>query len=192
MVAGHMACPKDDKAILQFIYDFTDNYRLSGDLFHSAVIIFNEPTYITKELFDILLWKRLQSLLDEDHKNYNYDKRVSPDPASPDFSFSLKNEGFFIIGMHPGSERKARTFIYPAMIFNPHAQFEKLKEKKQYEKLKATVRKRDIAFSGSVNPMLDDYGKTSEACQYSGRIYDNTWQCPLKIPNGKPGNNTTP
>jgi len=33
MVAGNMACPKDDAEILQFIYDFVDEYRRSKDFY---------------------------------------------------------------------------------------------------------------------------------------------------------------
>jgi FPC/CPF motif-containing protein YcgG len=47
--------------------------------------------------------------------------------------------------------------------------------------MKDVVRKRDIAYSGSVNPMLTDFGNASEVYQYSGRKYEDTWQCPLKI-----------
>ena len=36
MVADHMACPKDDSAILQFLYDFVDEYRNSDEIFHRA------------------------------------------------------------------------------------------------------------------------------------------------------------
>ncbi len=32
MVADHMACPKDDTAILHFLYDFIDGYRSSTQL----------------------------------------------------------------------------------------------------------------------------------------------------------------
>jgi len=191
MVANHMACPEDDPAILQFIYQFIGAYRQSGDLFHSAAVIFKEPVCVAENVFDRLLWQRLQSLADADRENYAYDSRVSADPCSSEFSFSLGEEAFFVIGMHPSSGREARAFSRPAIIFNPHNQFEKLKESEQFEKMKAVVRKRDLLFSGSVNPMLDDYGKRSEARQYSGRQYNNQWQCPLKKVNGKSNNNTT-
>ncbi|HEY9364718.1 MAG TPA: guanitoxin biosynthesis heme-dependent pre-guanitoxin N-hydroxylase GntA [Chitinophagaceae bacterium] len=184
MVAGNLACPQDDLIILEFLYDFTDDYRSSTELYHSAVILFKEPANCDEKMFDHLLWQRLQALSDLDATRYCYDKRVSPDPASEHFSFSLKQEAFFIICLHPASSRPARQFHYPAIVFNPHAQFEKLRQAGMYEKLKHSVRKRDIAFSGSINPMLKDYGEASEAYQYSGRQYDETWQCPLKIKHG--------
>ncbi len=57
--------------------------------------------------------------------------------------------------------------------------------------MKNAIRKRDVAFSGSVNPMLEDFGKTSEVYQYSGRNYDSNWQCPLKITHATTNDNTT-
>jgi len=124
IVAGHMACPKDDPAILQFLYNFVDEYRLSRGNFNSAAILFTEPLLLNEEVFDKLLWQRLQNLSDMDALNYNYDKRVSIQPSSAHFSFSLKEEAFYIIGLHPASSRKARQFSYPALIFNPHSQFD--------------------------------------------------------------------
>lgn len=180
-VAGNMACPKDDRDILDFLYRFIDNYRNSKEQYHSAVVIFEGPDFVGDKMFDMLLWKRLQALSDMDSFSYKYDDRVNHDPASPEFSFSLKKEAFFIIGLHPASSRPARRFSYPALVFNPHQQFEELRASGKYDKLKHVVRKRDIALSGSVNPMLTDFGDASEVYQYSGREYKSDWQCPLKI-----------
>jgi FPC/CPF motif-containing protein YcgG len=181
IVAGNMACPKDDKAILLFLYDFVDAYRSSHEMYNSAAIIFTGPQIMSEEMFDALLWQRLQALEILDAKNYTYDNRVEADPVSAKFSFSIKEEAFYIIGLHPESSRQARRFIHPTLVFNPHAQFEKLRASSKYDAMKSTVRKRDIAFSGSVNPMLQDFGDASEAFQYSGRKYDDRWECPLKI-----------
>ncbi|MBW8359646.1 MAG: YqcI/YcgG family protein [Weeksellaceae bacterium] len=181
LVVDHMACPKDDATILQFLYDFVDQYRSSATLYHSAAVIFKGPETSTEEDFDQLLWTRLQALYRLDAKNFNYDPRVASDPKSPDFSFSLKEEAFFVIGLHPNSSRPARRFKYPVMTFNPHAQFEQLRDMKKFENMQRVVRKRDLEQSGSVNPMLKDYGEVSEVYQYSGRHYDNQWECPLKI-----------
>lgn len=181
IVAGNMACPAHDRQILDFIYRFTDIYRNAGGNFHSAAIIFTGPCNMTEAIFETLLWQRLQSLSDLDAAQYPYDGRVSPDPASPYFSFSLKEEAFFIIGMHPASSRQSRQFQYPVLVFNPHAQFENLKDSFKYENMKQVIRKRDIAASGSVNPMLNDHGKSSEIVQYSGKNYTAPLKCPLNI-----------
>ncbi len=181
LVVDHMACPKDDTAILHFLHNFIDGYRCADAVFYSAAIIFKGPSALTETEFDTLLWKRLQALADHDAKNYSYDKRVDPDPVSANFSFSIKEEAFFIIGMHAASTRIARQFTYPTLVFNPHSQFEKLKQHNKYESLRDVTRKRDIVFSGSVNPMLDDFGRSSEARQYSGRMYDDQWKCPFTV-----------
>ena len=78
------------------------------------------------------------------------------------------------------SSRLARRFRYPTLVFNPHQQFEELRATAKYDMMKNVVRKRDVAYSGSINPMLQDFGESSEVYQYSGRKYDDTWQCPLK------------
>ncbi len=192
MVAGHMACPKDDASIVQFLYEFIAQYRASGTHYHSAAIIFRGPEIPDEHMFDTLLWQRLQALSDLDAQQHAYDARVSADPASASFSFSIGQEGFYIIGLHPQSSRKARQFPYPVLVFNPHAQFEELRANAHYNRMKKTVRKRDVAYSGSVNPMLDDFGDASEAFQYSGRQYDAGWECPLKINHATTSNHSAP
>ena len=185
MVAGHMACPHDDNAILHFIYDFVDDFRKQDSLYHSAVILFQQPLQLDEKMFEQFLWLRLQALSDMDAENFNYDERVDRDPGSPEFSYSLKEEAFFVIGMHPSSSRKARQFKYPAIIFNPHIQFEELRHHGKYEPMQKAIRNRDTLYSGSVNPMLSDFGEMSETFQYSGKKYNEHWKCPLKINHGK-------
>jgi FPC/CPF motif-containing protein YcgG len=179
MVAHHMQCPADDEAILNFMYRFVDHYRASGQPYHSAAIFFRQPQNLSEEEFDTLMWTRLKALSVLDKKQYNHDPRVDEDPSSSKFSFSLKEEAFFIIGLHPGSKREARRFNYPSLIFNPHAEFERLRKSNRYDKMKEVVRKRDMEYSGSVNPMLKDFGEVSEIYQYSGVQHDEKWKCPL-------------
>lgn len=180
-VAGHMACPKDDSDILKFIYDFVDRFRTATTSFHTACVIFEQPTTITDEQFDGLLWNRLQGLADLDAVNYSHDKRVSVDPMSADFSFSLKEEAFYVVGLNPSSSRASRRFESPALIFNAHAQFEQLRALGRYDKMKNIIRKRDMASSGSINPTLEDFGVASEVYQYSGMRHDAAWKCPLNF-----------
>ncbi len=181
LVADHMACPKDDQSILSFLYNFIDQYRLSETQFHSACVIFKNPFPVYEKMFDQLLWMRLQALSDLDALKYAHDKRVSSDPSSPEFSFSLKEEAFYVIGMSPASSRDARHFKYPALVFNAHAQFEQLRSLNRYEKLKNIVRKKDMELSGSINPILEDFGNSSEVHQYSGMQHDSSWKCPLNF-----------
>ncbi len=189
-VAGHMACPKDDQAILAFLYDFVKEYRKANTLYHSATIIFQSPVDMAEEDFDKLLWMRLQAISNLDAKNFSYDKRVASEPQSPHFSFSIMEEAFFIIGLNPGSNRLTRQFKYPTLTFNAHAQFEQLRELNKFDKMQEVVRKRDLIYSGSVNPMLENYGVASEVYQYSGIKYDEQWKCPLNIKHDKPKRNS--
>ncbi|UOE36313.1 YqcI/YcgG family protein [Hymenobacter monticola] len=185
LVVDHMACPKDDAAILDFLYEFVDTYRQSEKLYHSAAIIFRGPTAPSEAMFEELFWQRLQSLANLDAQRYGYDPRVVADPASSDFSFSLKEEAFFVVGLHPGSSRAARQFGHPTLVFNAHAQFEQIRANGRYDGLRDTIRKRDVAYSGSVNPMLQNFGEASEVYQYTGKVYDDAWKCPFLSPHAQ-------
>ncbi len=181
MNAGHLACPQYDEKILEFIYKFITKFRGCEKGFHSVVILFSSPVQMKEEEFETLLFQRLRALRTLDAKNFLYDSRVSEDPMSENFSFSLMEEAFFIIGLHPNSSRPARQFSVPSIVFNPHVQFERLREDGCYDKMKSVVRKRDLKFSGSINPMLTDFGTRSEIFQYSGRVRGIEDKCPFKI-----------
>ena len=196
LVVPHMACPAHDHLILNFLYSFVDSYRAdtahSYLTYYSAAVVFQQPVLMQETMFDTLLWQRLQALANLDAEHYAYDTRVEADPDSPNFSFSLKEEAFLIIGLHPGASREARRFKYPALIFNLHEQFDKLRKLNRYETMKKTIRRRDKELSGASNPMLSDFGSSSEVYQYSGRRYDKDWRCPLTINHGKPQHHSTP
>src|SRR5690606_9033301 len=85
LVVGHMACPKDDLEILEFIYNFVDDYRKSDSPFNSAVIVFEQPTMLSESAFDTFFWQRMQSLSNLDAEKYAYDPRVSDNPESENF-----------------------------------------------------------------------------------------------------------
>lgn len=191
MVGASMEDSSDDHNILSFLYQFVDDYRNSERAYHTAAVIFEGPLHLDEEQFDQAFWKKLQSLANLDAVKYPYDDRVSSDPQSPHFSFSLKGEAFFIVALHPNSSRKARNFNHPMLVFNPHQQFEMLRKNRHFEPMKDAVRKRDLHFSGSVNPMLEDFDVLSEVFQYSGKVYDEHWKCPLHITHGQPGNHST-
>lgn len=191
LTVKHMACPANDGDILGFLYRFADLYKQQDSGYHSAAVIFEQPQELQEAQFDQLLWQRLQALADLDALRYSYDQRVSADPSDENFSFSLKQEAFYVIGLHPRSSRKARQFSYPALIFNPHAQFESLRVENKYDRIKELIRNRDVHYSGSVNPMLADFGKASETLQYSGRAYDQDWKCPFHSKHQTNDNNST-
>jgi FPC/CPF motif-containing protein YcgG len=190
-VANHLARSKDDVEILKFLYQFVDEYRAAEISYHSAVIIFREPEKCSEEMFSDLLWERLQSISDLDSVHCAWDRRVEKDASSSAFSFSIKEEAFYVIGLHAQSSRKSRQFKYPALVFNPHDQFEKLRASNKYTAMKEAVRKRDVKLSGSVNPMLADFGESSEVFQYSGLRYDSNWKCPFAAKHETPDHNST-
>ncbi len=179
IVLSNMACPAQDTEILQFIYDFVDEYRSSNGMYYSAAVIFKEPLHMSETVFDEFLWQRLHALSALDKKHFQHDPRVASDPSAANYSFSLKAEAFFIVGLHASSSRKARRFTYPALVFNPHAEFEKLRASNRFLKVREVIRKRDVAYSGSVNPMLKDFSEASEVYQYSGKKYATDWRCPF-------------
>jgi FPC/CPF motif-containing protein YcgG len=41
------------------------------------------------------------------------------------------------------------------------------------------IRAREMAFQGSINPMLKNFGKGAEANQYSGQAVSDNWPCPF-------------
>jgi len=92
---------------------------------------------------------------------------------------------FFVIGLHPHASRLARRFSNPALVFNSHRQFEKLREDGRYWKIQAATRSREIDLQGSINPNLADFGEESEARQYSGRMVEADWRCPFDF-KGRP------
>jgi uncharacterized protein len=183
LVVGHIFCPVDDEKIVTFLHTFIDKCRTSNNQFHSAAIIFSAPQDITEAVYEIALWQRLQAISNIDAQHYKYDSRVSLDIHSSLFSFSIKEEALFIVGMHGASSRDARRFKYPAIVFNPHAQFEILKQTNKYKNLQSSIRKRDMALSGTINPMLSDHAiaMSLEIVQYSGKDYGNLFSCPLII-----------
>jgi FPC/CPF motif-containing protein YcgG len=178
-VADHLACPHNDTEILNFLCEFVNGYRQAKTMYHTAAVIFKAPVAMSEEIFDELLWKRLQAISDLDATHSRWDERVSPDPASADFSYSIHEEALYVVGMHANSSRRSRKFNYPTIVFNPHAQFERLRATQKYIPMRDAVRKRDKKLEGSINPMLADFGESSEAYQYSGRQYEKSWQCPF-------------
>ena len=149
-------------------------------LYLTYVAIFPQNTFDDEEHFESGLWQLLAKLHELDKKHFDWDPTVSNDPESLEFSYSFGGESFFIVGMHPKSSRKARRFHIPAVAFNLHSQFERLRSKGRYEVMKKAIRQNEMEFQGSINPMLADHGQGHEAKQYSGRAVDDSWECPFK------------
>lgn len=181
IVARDLRSAWDDLRIYAALFEFSERYRTTPALFQSFVLLFREPGDLDEAAFEALLWERLQSLTDKDTwHGQAHDARVSADPGDPHFSVSFAREAYFVIGLHPRASRPARRFAVPAIVFNPHEQFETLRRQERYAKLREKISQRDEALAGSRNPMLQVFGESSEATQYSGRAVDAAWQCPYR------------
>lgn len=143
------------------------------------VAVFRGPAPADETAFERRLWRQLQRLHEHDDPTASWDPTVSPDPASAQFSFSFGGHALFVVGMHPASSRLSRRFAWPTLVFNPRAQFERLRSEGHFERLRALVRERDVALQGTPNPNLADFGEQSEARQYSGRATEPEWRCPF-------------
>ncbi|HYJ47632.1 MAG TPA: guanitoxin biosynthesis heme-dependent pre-guanitoxin N-hydroxylase GntA [Pyrinomonadaceae bacterium] len=179
-----------EAATIGLAYDLWEYVRERpsfGTEYATYIASFAAP-FVSDELeWEQLLWSQLQSLHDLDCVHHTWDPRVSHDPADPGFSFSFAETGFFVVGLHPASSRRARRFAWPTLVFNAHEQFEHLREHNQFERLRETVRARDYQLQGSLNPNLSDFGERSEARQYSGRPVEEGWRCPFRARSGGVG-----
>lgn len=158
---------------------FSQQYSSASPLFQSVVVLFRKPGMLTEHAFESYLWQYLQRMHDADVARHTWDPRVSKDPDSAKFSFSIGGRGYYVVGLHPGASRSSRRFYRPALVFNLLDQFERLRSDGRYESIRHMIIKRDTRLEGSVNPMLKPFGTSSEARQYSGRAVDDHWACPF-------------
>ncbi len=184
IVARSITSAWDDLRIYPELVQFARTYRSSPKPFQSFIVLFEGPLGLSEMEFERSLWDRVQSLTDKDSwYGQAPDPRVSADPDNPHFSLSFGGEAFFVVGLHPNASRVSRRFDVPTMVFNLHGQFEELRSKGVYEKMRQTILARDLVVAGSVNPMLARHGEMSEARQYSGRMVGNDWTCPFQRPS---------
>ena len=171
----------NDVQIHDELLNWAFDYRRKPEGLRSLAVVFAGPTDLCENEFEHCMWKRLQSLADKDAwRGQEYAAAVSPDPDDPHFSLSFGGEGFFVVGLHPNASRPARRFESPALVFNLHDQFERLREEGRYERMREAIISRDVALAGSPNPMLARHGEASEAAQYSGRLVSEDWECPFR------------
>jgi len=176
----------DDVTLRSDLQAFIRLLRPAGPGVQSFAAIFANPQALTEKGFEKALWNRLQSLHNLDAViGEVWNKSAASDPDSPHFSLSLCGEAFFVIGLHPNASRPARRFRMPTLVFNSHLQFERLREDGRFTAMQKIIRKRELEISGSLNPMLNDFGDASEARQYSGRQVGEAWTCPFKVQEAK-------
>lgn len=96
----------------------------------------------------------------------------------PSLPVSYRGHQLFIVGLHPGASRKARRFSRCSIVINSFKQFERIEEAGNYKVLVDNIRKRDVKYSGSINPTVEKYADVWEEVQFSGRENDDDWEIP--------------
>ena len=162
------------------LYDFTRSIIDAPNDYATFVAIFERPRDTDEIRFEELLWQQLRALHAHDSARFDWDPNVRSDPADPHFSFSFGGQALYVIGLHANSSREARRFPWPALVFNPHEQFERLRADGKWKRMQETIRQRDLELQGTINPMLSDFGVQSEARQYSGRAVEDDWRAPFQ------------
>lgn len=173
-----MGSPSTTSSLANDLQKYLQETIAADSQYMSMIAVFSDRVDTELE-FEKRLWAQLQALHDGESGDQVWDPAVSDDPESSNFSFSFHGQAFFVVGLHPHASRKARRFDECALAFNLHRQFEQLRDKEGYERMKAVIREREIAYQGSINPMLRDHGAGLEAPQYSGRAVGPDWKCPF-------------
>jgi FPC/CPF motif-containing protein YcgG len=178
-VYEQLAHPLCSERVAHDLQAFQDSKMRRTKEFATFVAIFRNPRETSESDFEKLLWLQLQQVHKIDARHHAWDPSVSSDPGDARYSFSFAGQAIYVVGMHANSSRLARRFPWPALIFNPHEQFERLRREGKWTHMQQVIRTRDIALQGSANPMLNEFGETSEARQYSGRAVEADWRPPL-------------
>lgn len=173
---GHI---ESAKAVCHDLYEFGREFPDPGGQFVSFMAVFRWPELRSELHFEQLMWKQLQLMHLIDTRYYRWNDAVSSNPEHKEFSYSIGGRAYFLVGFNPHASRLARQFPWGMMVFNLHEQFEHLREEGRYDTLKQAIRDRDLAYQGSINPVLRDHGDQSEARQYSGRAVEPGWKCPF-------------
>lgn len=178
---SRMSSQMDQRILIEDLRKYVAGFQPESRNFRSFVAVFTQEEGMDEKTFESKLWKLLGSLSEID--DCEWDPSVSSDPQNEFFSFSLLGKAFYIVGLHPNSSRIARRSPQVSIVFNLHAQFEKLRNMGVYQQVRDRIRSNDKDIQGTVNPMLDDFGGSSEARQYSGREVDSDWKCPFHHKN---------
>ena len=183
---GDMDSPAAACGLARDLFTFIGEMRETTAAFTTFLASFTGPNPPDEPAFETTLWRTLQRLHDLDARHHRWDPAVDSDPASPHFSFSFGGVAFFVVGLHAASSRVARRFAWPTLTFNPHRQFDALRDSGRFPRLQQVIRKAEEHLQGDTNPMLADYGTRSEAAQYSGRRVGADWKCPFHAHGSPP------
>ena len=178
-VYGALGSQRSTYELSRDLGEFVQEFGEVDGALRTFVAVFPDAIAVRERTFEQQLWTQLQRLHDAADADAPWDAAVSDDPEDPQFSFSHAGCALFVVGLHPNSSRMARRFCWPTLVFNPRAQFERLRSDGKFERLRGLVRDREIALQGTLNPNLADFGEQSEARQYSGRATEADWRCPF-------------
>jgi FPC/CPF motif-containing protein YcgG len=162
------------------LLDFKNRYQNSNQKYLSLIAVFDDPDFRDEEEFEQAMWRELSVMASLPEFDAPWDPNFSSNPEDKNFCFSLGGSAYFVVGLHPGSSRKSRRFFKPALVFNLYEQFEALDEETEFYPMVKTNRKRDIAFQGEVNPMVEQHAEKWEAIQFSGKQNPPEWKCPFQ------------
>ncbi|HUF28754.1 MAG TPA: guanitoxin biosynthesis heme-dependent pre-guanitoxin N-hydroxylase GntA [Gemmatimonadaceae bacterium] len=178
-IYGALGSAKSAGPLARDLGAFVRETPAGGGVSRAFIAVFPQRRPASELLFERRLWAQLQLLHERDDPAAAWDPAVSADPGDPRFAFSFAGRAFFVVGLHDRSSRLSRRFQWPTLVFNPHAQFERLRAEGRYARYQALIRERDLALQGTVNPSLADFGEGSAAGQYSGRATEAGWRCPF-------------
>lgn len=166
---------------LKKLQSFVSEMKSRNEKLSSCAVVIQDENLVDFESFEKSFWSFLKEMNSLDKKTYKPDPTVDADPTSSNFSYSIKEESFFIIALHPKSPRWARRFSYPTIVFNPHKQFTELRKKGTFNKIRDLIRVKDKLLQGTENKMLKNFGEKSEVYQYLGKDYNNNAPIPLSF-----------
>lgn len=184
-VYDELASDRATERLSEDLFSFIQADCAADSDYRTFAAIFRTPVELAEREFEALLWQQLKQLNARDAEQFAWDPSVSADPDDPHFGFSFAEHAFYIVGLHARSSRDARRFPWPTLVFNFHAQFERLRAKGKWERMQHTIRDRDERLQGSINPMINDFGVSSEARQYSGRAVGEDWHAPFEAETPK-------
>jgi FPC/CPF motif-containing protein YcgG len=185
-VYDYLGAPESTAGLCRDLCAFAASQSKSESDYATFIAVFKGPRCLNESEFEQGLWGQLRALDQAQSPHFEWDSHVSSDPADPHFSFSFAGRAFYVIGMHEQSSRRARQFPWPTLVFNPHEQFERLRHDGKWKRMQETIREREIALQGNINPMLSVFGEKSEARQYSGRVVEPEWQAPFSAQASEP------
>jgi FPC/CPF motif-containing protein YcgG len=165
-------------ALREDLLNFVEEQKKTTSIYLTFWAVF-EGDEFGEDDFEKAMWNELSHLTSAEERDQDWQNITHSNPDDKAFRFSLGGTEFFVVGLHAKSARLARQFSKPALVFNVFNQFEQLEQLGQYDAMVNTNRQRDRKFQGNVNPMVEQYGDSWEAIQFSGKASSSEWKCPF-------------